>query len=87
MLDLEAAYRVIAAPNPSDPSCSLFAPPGSVTADRPKVIGIYEEWTDRADPSVLSVCTQAIDYYRDKLGYLVVQIELPYVPEGQSKFT
>jgi Asp-tRNA(Asn)/Glu-tRNA(Gln) amidotransferase A subunit family amidase len=85
MSDLEAAYRVMAIPNPSDPTCSLFAPPGSLAAHHPKVLGIYKEWFNRADPSVLSLCNQVVDYFRDKLGYSIVQIELPYAPEGQSE--
>jgi Asp-tRNA(Asn)/Glu-tRNA(Gln) amidotransferase A subunit family amidase len=85
MSDLEAAYRVMAIPNPSDPNCSLFAPPGSVTGDRPKVLGIYKQWFNRAEPSIVSLCNQTIEYFRDKLGYSVVDIEIPYAPEGQSK--
>jgi Asp-tRNA(Asn)/Glu-tRNA(Gln) amidotransferase A subunit family amidase len=44
MSDLEAAYRVMAAPNPSDPNCSLFAPPGTLSDERPKILGIYKDW-------------------------------------------
>lgn len=84
MSDLEAAYRVMAIPDPSDPNCSLFAPPG-IPNNRSKVLGIYKEWFDRSDPSVLSVCNPVIDHFRDKLGYSIVQIELPYAPEGQSE--
>jgi Asp-tRNA(Asn)/Glu-tRNA(Gln) amidotransferase A subunit family amidase len=84
MSDLEAAYRVMATPSPSDPDCSLFAPPGT-PANHSKILGVYKDWFDRADPSVLSVCSQTVDYFRDMLGYTVVQIEMPYLPEGQSE--
>jgi Asp-tRNA(Asn)/Glu-tRNA(Gln) amidotransferase A subunit family amidase len=83
--DLEAAYRFLLQADPSDTTAALFAPPGPISGSHPKVIGIYRTWFDRADPSVLSVCSPAIDYFRDRLGYTVVDIELPYVPEGQSK--
>ena len=85
MADLEAAYRVLASPNPAEPNCSLFAPPGSPDLDHPKVLGIYKEWFDKSDPSVLSACTQVVDYFRDKLDYSVVQIEIPHLPEGQGR--
>jgi len=81
--DLESAYRIMAIPDPSDPICSLFSPPGSTTAAHPKVIGIYKEWFNRADPVVLKLCNQVIDHYKTKLGYEIVLIEIPYVPEGQ----
>jgi hypothetical protein len=38
---------------------------------------------NRGDHSVLALCNKAVDYYRDELGYTVVPIEIPYVPEGQ----
>jgi Asp-tRNA(Asn)/Glu-tRNA(Gln) amidotransferase A subunit family amidase len=83
MADLEASYRLMATPNPSDPNCSLFSPPGVASPSRPKVIGIYKEWFDRADPAVLKLCNEAVDYYKTTLGYEVVSIEIPYAPEGQ----
>jgi D-lactate dehydrogenase (cytochrome) len=85
MCDLEAAYRIMAAPNPLDPTGSLFAPPVSISSDRPKVLGVYKQWFNRAEPSVLSLCNKVVDYMQDKLGYSVVQIELPYLPQGQSE--
>ncbi|KAN0094263.1 amidase signature enzyme [Hyaloscypha variabilis] len=81
--DLEIAYRLAAAPNPDDPTCALFAPPGSNTRSYPKVLGIYKEWFDRADPPVKELCNSVISYCKDKLGYQVVDINIPYVTEGQ----
>ncbi|KAF7896179.1 hypothetical protein EAF00_006194 [Botryotinia globosa] len=51
---------------------------------QPKIIGIYKPWFERSDTSVLEVCQKAIDYYQNQLGYEVVDIELPYIPEGQK---
>jgi len=82
MSDLEIAYRIMAIPNPTDPICALFAPPSAATAG-PKVLGICKAWFDRADPSVHSLCTSAVSYFKDKLGYQIVDIEIPYLPEGQ----
>ncbi len=85
MADLAAAYRIMAIPNPAEPTCSLFSPPLStpLSASKPKVIGIYKPWFNRADPSVLNICNDAVTYYREKLGYQVVDIYIPYCPEGQ----
>jgi Asp-tRNA(Asn)/Glu-tRNA(Gln) amidotransferase A subunit family amidase len=84
MSDLEAAYRTIAVPDPSDPICSLFAPPRiSPLPSRPKVIGIYREWFNRAEPSVTKLCDSVVNYYQTKLGYEVVDITIPYCNEGQ----
>jgi Asp-tRNA(Asn)/Glu-tRNA(Gln) amidotransferase A subunit family amidase len=81
--DLEIAYRLAAAPNPDDPTCALFAPPGSNTRSYPKVLGIYKEWFDRADLPVRKLCENVVNYCKDKLGYEVVDINIPCVTEGQ----
>lgn len=83
MADLEIAYCLAAAPNSSDPNCALFVPPQSSTRSPPKVLGIYKQWYERADPSVLKLCNNVVDYCKEKLGYSVVEITIPYVPEGQ----
>ncbi|CAG8976610.1 hypothetical protein HYALB_00002125 [Hymenoscyphus albidus] len=84
MTDLEAMYRVMAQPNPLDPTCGQFAPPGALPPSRTKIIGICKPWFARAESSVLNLCQQAVDYYQNKLGYEVVEIEIPYLAEGQK---
>ncbi|CAG8950348.1 hypothetical protein HYFRA_00006841 [Hymenoscyphus fraxineus] len=84
MTDLEAMYRVMAQPNPSDSTCELFAPPGTPPTSRTKIIGICKPWFARAEPSVLNLCQQAVDYYQNQLGYEVIDIEIPYLAEGQK---
>ncbi|CAL3973760.1 hypothetical protein PZA11_005894 [Diplocarpon coronariae] len=83
MSDLEIAYRIMANPDPSDPTSSLFGPESSSTPSRPKVIGIYREWFNRADASVVKLCNEVVTYYKDTLGYEIVEITIPYVSEGQ----
>lgn len=86
MTDLEAAYRVLGQPDLEDPNCALFAPPRAtgLSASRPKVIGVYKDWFARADPSVRDACQATLNYFRDKLSYTIVDITIPYVPEGQT---
>jgi len=83
MADLEIAYRVLAKPNSSDPIAALFTPPEPLHSARPKVIGIYKDWFDRAEPSVHALCTKFVDHCEKSLGYTVVPITIPYCPEGQ----
>jgi Asp-tRNA(Asn)/Glu-tRNA(Gln) amidotransferase A subunit family amidase len=82
MSDLEIAYRIMATPNAHDPISSLFTPPGTVSPTRPKILGICRAWFDRADPAVLKICNDAVQSY-ESLGYKVIPIEIPYLPEGQ----
>ncbi|KAI1813786.1 amidase signature enzyme [Poronia punctata] len=81
--DLTIAYRVMTAPNPDDPVQSSFAPsiPPSPTAK--KTIGICQEWVARASPEVREAMTKAVAYFKDKLDYEVVDIQIPYLRMGQ----
>lgn len=93
--DLELAYRVMAAPAPAneDPVSALFPGPSRpavsamtpepTTKNRKKIIGVFRDWIDRAEPSVRAVFDAAIEYYRDQQSYTIVDIAIPYLPEGQ----
>ncbi|KAF9884663.1 hypothetical protein FE257_001356 [Aspergillus nanangensis] len=86
--DLALAYRVMAAPAPvaEDPMSGTFPDPLSTLAGsknkQNKLIGIVPEWIDRAEPEVRAVFDTALAFYR-KQGYQVVDISIPYLPEGQ----
>ncbi|KAJ5245357.1 hypothetical protein N7489_005453 [Penicillium chrysogenum] len=84
--DLALAYRIMATPAPpsEDPISSQFpypAPPHPDTK-RTKTIGIVRDWIDRAEGPVRAVLDRALDYYREQ-GYNVIDIKIPYLPEGQ----
>jgi len=84
--DLALAYRVMAAPAPAsqDPVSSQFPEPVPLSPDRQraKTIGVVREWIDRAEPPVRAVFDTALDYYSQN-GYDVIDITIPYLPEGQ----
>jgi Asp-tRNA(Asn)/Glu-tRNA(Gln) amidotransferase A subunit family amidase len=84
--DLALAYRTMAAPAPAseDPISSQFPHPTPLSPDtnRRKTIGIVRDWIDRAEKPVRAVLDRALDYYREH-GYEVIDIEIPYLPEGQ----
>ncbi|KAF3481266.1 amidase [Arthroderma uncinatum] len=84
--DLALAYRIMAAPDPSNSASAAFPDPllsiPSPSSTRPKVIGVYKDWVERSDPDVLAMFNKAIDYYRDEMSYEVVDITIPYIPEG-----
>ena len=84
MADLEIAYRIMATPDPNNPSSFRFAAPNPPVErqNSPKVLGIYKPWFDSADSSVLNVCHTAISNY-EAAGYTVIDITIPFLPEGQ----
>ncbi|KAF2090956.1 amidase signature enzyme [Saccharata proteae CBS 121410] len=84
MTDLEIAYRTMAIPDPENPSSALFPQPTPHTGPRPKLLGIYKTWFDRADPPVRQACQKALDYMTSTLGYQVIDISIPLLHEGQS---
>ncbi|KAK2743799.1 hypothetical protein FQN57_004736 [Myotisia sp. PD_48] len=83
--DLALAYRIMAMPDPSNSESSGFPSPllnVPLVVPQPKIIGIYQDWINRSDPAVLALFNKAIDYYRDKKGYEIVDISIPYLVEG-----
>ncbi|KAH8837005.1 hypothetical protein MCOR27_006375 [Pyricularia oryzae] len=86
--DLRAAYRVMAQPNPDCEVQGRFAPTSCPpTADanttRPKLLGICKAWVELAKPEVRACFDAAVAHMVEKQGYTVVDIELPYLREGQ----
>lgn len=84
MADLEYAYRIMAIPDPYDSTSSKFpiALPAPGLDSEKKIIGIYKPYFEVAEPAVLDACHAAIAHYKSA-GYKVVDITLPYLPEGQ----
>lgn len=86
MVDLEIAYRIMAEPDPQNPSSATFAPRLSVppTLKRRKpTLAICHPWFDRADTPVHDRCTAALSYLAREHGYKPVSITLPLLHEGQ----
>ncbi|KAL8881818.1 MAG: hypothetical protein Q9198_001050, partial [Flavoplaca austrocitrina] len=88
MADLELAYRILATPDPSNPTSSLFNPPSSSPSpsskpNRPKTLGIYNPWFSASSPEVLSACNAALDHYTSSLSYRLIPIHLPHLHSAQ----
>lgn len=66
---------------PSYPS-SLSVTPSSGKTQR--TLGIPRAWFERADPVVRELCRSYIDRLVREHGYETVDIEIPYLVEGQS---
>ncbi|TLS28954.1 hypothetical protein PpBr36_00696 [Pyricularia pennisetigena] len=85
--DLRAAYRVMAQPNPECEVQGRFAPtscpPAAASSSRPKTLGVCKAWVELARPEVRACFDAAIAHLVEKQGYEVVEIELPYLREGQ----
>lgn len=88
--DLALSYRLMASPDLDSMASASFPDPLStipsisILTSRPKVIGIFPDWINSADPAVLTLFNKAIDYYRSNQNYTVVDISIPLLPEGQK---
>ncbi|KAF1955333.1 amidase signature enzyme [Byssothecium circinans] len=88
MADLEISYRVLAQPDPSNAVSSQFAPPtplvpGTTASSKKKTLGICKPWFDRAVPSVQEACRSSLEYLTTEKGYEIINIDIPYIHEGQ----
>ncbi|GLB06308.1 hypothetical protein AtubIFM57258_001611 [Aspergillus tubingensis] len=92
--DLALAYRLMATPAPesSDPISASFpsplrtlpSTPNNNSNNPPKTIGIVRPWIDRASPEVLAIFNATLDHYRKLKNYTIIDITIPYLPEGQK---
>lgn len=91
MESLATLFEVMAEPHPASP----FAFPGvprlppalkmlEARAERPKVLGVCRAWFDDCAPAVRELCQTMVDALVAKEGYRVVDVEIPYLKEGQS---
>lgn len=82
--DLTIAYRLMAQPDPECPAGRLFAVSNPPAAGEKRYLGIYRDWWAGADPRVQEVCEKAINHMSAKYGYEIVDISIPFIPEGRS---
>ncbi|KAL2198925.1 amidase signature domain-containing protein [Corynascus similis CBS 632.67] len=80
--DLTIAYRYVAEPDLNEPAQSLFARSSPPDPSAKKYIGVCREWISVADPEVLKVLDESLAHI-GKLGYEIVDIQLPFLREGQ----
>jgi len=83
MADLDISYRTMAQPDPSQETSRQFRPPKLLSRSESKTIGICRPWFDRADPNVQDACHAALKYLTSELGYHTVDIDMPFLHEGQ----
>ncbi|OAA55306.1 glutamyl-tRNA amidotransferase subunit a [Niveomyces insectorum RCEF 264] len=57
---------------------------GHETPEKRRTIGVPRAWVARADPVVRDHLDRLLAYFRDTLGYDVVDLPLPYLFEGQA---
>lgn len=81
--DLTIAYRLMSRPNPDDSFQNRFGTSQLPQQGAKRVIGIYRDWWNDSDPEVRQICDKAVDYYKTQLGYEVIDISIPFVPEGR----
>ena len=84
--DLALAYRIMAQPDPDNRASSMF--PNSLSecsngSGSSKVLGVCDAWIDRSDAEVKKMFNEAVQFYQ-KIGYEIVHIDIPLLPEGQK---
>ncbi len=88
--DLAIGYRIMAQPDPESRSSAAFPntllknPIGVRARGGKKYLGVYQDWLNRSAPTVLEMFNKAVDYLVSNHGYEVVQITIPFIPEGQK---
>ncbi|KAK3329080.1 amidase signature domain-containing protein [Apodospora peruviana] len=80
--DLTIAYRTMAVTDESHPTTSMFSVSLPPDPSAKKYIGIHREWINRSDPEVRAVFDAAVAHLTST-GYEVVDIQLPYLVQGQ----
>lgn len=82
--DLTIAYRFMAQPDPDCSVSRLFATSKPPTAGAKRYMGIYRDWWAGSDSRVQEVCEQAVNHMAAKYGYEIVDISIPFIPEGRT---
>ncbi|KAI1111461.1 amidase signature domain-containing protein [Nemania sp. NC0429] len=85
---LAAVYTVVCQPHPASNFPKTVIPPALTNSshgdDRPRIIGIPEDWFRRASPAVQKLCRGLVERLVAEKGYKVVPVEIPFVKEGQQ---
>ncbi|KAG5993638.1 hypothetical protein E4U43_003435 [Claviceps pusilla] len=81
--DLTIAYRFMSQANPDDGIQAAFARSVPPQPSAPRVMGVFRDWWNAADPDVLRLCNNALDHFASQRGYQVVDIALPHLAEAQ----
>lgn len=90
MESLATLFEVIAEPHPTSPFAFPAVPripPApkmlELSPGRHKILGICREWFDDCAPAVRELCQGMVDKLVADEGYQVVDIEIPFLKEGQ----
>ncbi|RFU75559.1 amidase [Trichoderma arundinaceum] len=81
--DLTIAYRVMSQPDADCPTQGRFALSVPPSPSAKRIMGVYRDWFNRADPPVRELCDKALDYFAAKRGYEIVDISIPFLSEAQ----
>lgn len=90
MESLATLFEVIAEPHPASPFAFPSVPrlpPAAkmleLDPNRPKILGICRAWFDDCAPEVRQLCQQMVDEMVTQQDYKVVNVEIPFLQEGQ----
>lgn len=90
MESLATLFETIAEPHPASPFAFPSVPrlPSAakmleLDPTRPKILGLCRAWFDDCAPEVRQLCQQMVDDMVSTQGYKVVDVEIPFLQEGQ----
>lgn len=81
--DLTIAYRTMSQPNANCSTQSKFALSIPPSPSAKRIFGVDRTWWSHADPRVQEQCNNALNYFVKEKGYEIIDIEMPYIEEGQ----
>lgn len=91
MESLATVFEVISQPHPDSPFAFPSVPrvlPAprllELSPHRPKLLGICRVWFNDCAPAVREVCQGMVDTLVARCGYEVVDVEIPFLKEGQA---
>ena len=80
--DLTIAYRFASQPNPDDTVQNLLAISTPPDPSAKKYVGVCRKWVATADADVLEIFEKSLAHLT-MLGYNIVDVDLPFLREGQ----
>lgn len=85
---LATVFQTISTPHPSSPfppfRPTYSSSPFSSPSDRPKLLGVPQDWIERSSPAIQSLFSTFLSRLVTEKGYTLLPITLPFLQPGQT---